>query len=164
MSALAREVARKLLDAKARLVTAESCTGGWIAKLCTDIAGSSDWFDCGYVVYSNAAKQRDLGVPQDVLEKHGAVSEQTVKALALNAIARTNANVSLAVSGIAGPTGGVPEKPVGTVWFAVGFKRYLQPAVETHQLTFTGDRDVVRRKAVEFGLSLVLDLPLNGKA
>src|SRR5688572_6722010 len=123
MSALAREVARKLLDAKARLVTAESCTGGWIAKLCTDIAGSSDWYDCGYVVYSNAAKQRDLGVPQDVLEKHGAVSEQTVKALALNAIARTNANVSLAVSGIAGPTGGVPGKPVGTVWFAVGFKR-----------------------------------------
>ena len=103
LAALAREVGVAAARAPRRLVTAESCTGGWIAKLCTDIAGSSDWFDCGFVCYSNAAKTRDLGVPEKLIESEGAVSDAVVRAMAEGAIARTGANVALAVSGIAGP-------------------------------------------------------------
>ena len=114
--------ASRLHESARRLVTAESCTGGWIAKLCTDIAGSSDWFDCGFVCYSNAAKTRDLGVPEKLIETEGAVSDAVVRAMAEGAIARTGANVAIAVSGIAGPGGAVPGKPVGTVWFALAQK------------------------------------------
>ena len=105
LSALAREVGVRLLESKRRLATAESCTGGWIAKLCTDIAGSSDWFDCGFVCYSNAAKVRDLGVAEKLIESTGAVSDEVVRAMAEGAIDRTGASVALAVSGIAGPSG-----------------------------------------------------------
>src|SRR3954463_16413568 len=122
LSALAREVGQRLLESKRRLVCAESCTGGWIAKLCTDIAGSSDWFDCGVVCYSNAAKVRDLGVPARVIESEGAVSEPVVRAMAEGAIERTGGSVAIAVSGIAGPGGAVPGKPVGTVWFALAHR------------------------------------------
>src|SRR3954452_13200496 len=94
-----------LLASKRRLVTAESCTGGWIAKLCTDIAGSSDWFDCGFVCYSNAAKIRDLGVAPKLIETEGAVSETVVRAMAEGALERAQADVAMAVSGIAGPSG-----------------------------------------------------------
>ena len=107
--------------------TAESCTGGWIAKLCTDIPGSSDWFDCGFVCYSNAAKARDLGVPEKLIEAEGAVSDAVVRAMAEGALARTGANVAMAVSGIAGPSGAVPGKPVGTVWFALA-QKHRRPA------------------------------------
>src|SRR4029079_8782572 len=104
LAVLRREVAERLLSAKRRLATAESCTGGWIAKLCTDIAGSSDWFECGFVCYSNAAKTRDLGVPEKLIESEGAVSDAVVRAMAEGAIERTDANVGIAVSGIAGPS------------------------------------------------------------
>jgi len=113
-------VARWALGAKHRIVTAESCTGGWIAKAFTDAAGSSRWFECGYVTYSNAAKVRDLGVSSRTLDEHGAVSEATVREMAAGALRVSGADVSIAVSGIAGPDGGSAEKPVGTVWFCVG--------------------------------------------
>jgi nicotinamide-nucleotide amidase len=120
LSELVALVARWALDAKCRIVTAESCTGGWIAKVFTDAAGSSRWFECGYVTYSNEAKARDLGVSWRTLKEHGAVSEPTVREMAAGALRVTGADVSIAVSGIAGPDGGSAEKPVGTVWFCVG--------------------------------------------
>src|SRR6186713_1241527 len=120
---LSQEVGALLAAAKRRLVTAESCTGGWIAKLCTDIPGSSDWFDCGFVCYSNAAKSRDLGVPEKLIQSEGAVSDEVVRAMAEGAIARTHASVAIAVSGIAGPSGAVAGKPVGTVWYALAYRQ-----------------------------------------
>jgi nicotinamide-nucleotide amidase len=118
---LATRVGRRLLAAKRRMVSAESCTGGWIAKAMTDVPGSSQWFECGYVTYSNAAKMRDLGVSKATLDAHGAVSAATVLEMASGALRLSGADVAIAVSGIAGPDGGVPGKPVGTVWFASGF-------------------------------------------
>jgi nicotinamide-nucleotide amidase len=123
LSELVELVARWALGARYRIVTAESCTGGWIAKAFTDVTGSSQWFECGYVTYSNVAKARDLGVSQRTLEEHGAVSEPTVREMAAGALRGTGADVSIAVSGIAGPDGGSAEKPVGTVWFCVGRRR-----------------------------------------
>ena len=120
LSELVALVARWALGAKYRIVTAESCTGGWIAKAFTDAAGSSRWFEGGYVTYSNTAKTRDLGVSERTLAEHGAVSEPTVREMAAGALRATGADVSIAVSGIAGPDGGSIEKPVGTVWFCVG--------------------------------------------
>jgi nicotinamide-nucleotide amidase len=120
LSELVARVTRWALGAKYRIVTAESCTGGWIAKVFTDAAGSSRWFECGYVTYSNEAKARDLGVSWRTLNEHGAVSEPTVREMAAGALQVTGADVSIAVSGIAGPDGGSAEKPVGTVWFCVG--------------------------------------------
>ena len=117
---LVARIARWALGAQYRIVTAESCTGGWIAKVFTDAAGSSRWFECGYVTYSNEAKARDLGVSWRTLKEHGAVSEPTVREMAAGALRATGADVSIAVSGIAGPDGGSTEKPVGTVWFCVG--------------------------------------------
>jgi nicotinamide-nucleotide amidase len=117
---LVARVARWALGAQYRIATAESCTGGWIAKVFTDVAGSSRWFECGYVTYSNEAKARDLGVSWRTLQEHGAVSEPTVREMAAGALRATGADVSIAVSGIAGPDGGSAEKPVGTVWLCVG--------------------------------------------
>src|SRR5215470_9264178 len=120
LAELVARVARWALGAKYRIVTAESCTGGWIAKVFTDAAGSSRWFDCGYVAYSNEAKVRDLGVSARTLVEHGAVSEATVREMAAGALRVSGAQASIAVTGIAGPDGGSPEKPVGTVWFCAG--------------------------------------------
>jgi nicotinamide-nucleotide amidase len=159
LSALTREVGAQLLAAKRRLVTAESCTGGWLAKLCTDIAGSSDWFDCGFVCYSNAAKARDLGVPERLIETEGAVSDAVVRAMAEGAIERTSANVAIAVSGIAGPGGAVPGKPVGTVWFALAHRHEERLVCQGHLIQFDGNRDAVRRQAVEYALNLLRVLP-----
>jgi nicotinamide-nucleotide amidase len=159
LSNLSREVGARLLAAGRRLVCAESCTGGWIAKLCTDIAGSSDWFDCGFVCYSNAAKTRDLGVPEKLIESEGAVSDAVVRAMAEGALARTQANVAIAVSGIAGPGGAVPGKPVGTVWFALAHRQEDRLECQGHLIQFDGDRDAVRRQAVEYALNLLRALP-----
>jgi len=159
LSALAREVGTRLLESRRRLVTAESCTGGWIAKLCTDIAGSSDWFDCGFVCYSNAAKTRDLGVSARLIESDGAVSEPVVRAMAEGALERTGADVAIAVSGIAGPGGAVPGKPVGTVWFALAHRTGIGLACQGHLIQFDGNRDAVRRLAVEFALAQLRSLP-----
>lgn len=131
------------------LATAESCTGGWIAQVVTATAGSSSWFDCGFVSYSNAAKQSLLGVAPATLLEHGAVSEQTVREMASGAIARSRAQVALAVSGIAGPGGAVPGKPVGTVCFAWALPDGTLIA-ETHR--FAGDREAVRHQTVVHAL------------
>lgn len=151
----AERIAQALRRAGARLVTAESCTGGWIAKACTDLAGSSDWFECGYVTYSNEAKTRDLGVAPTTLERHGAVSEAVVREMAEGALQRSDAQVAVATSGIAGPGGAVPGKPVGTVWFAVSLR--IRNETETHAEAklFDGDREAVRRASVEYALELV---------
>ncbi len=155
---------RHLLGAGARLATAESCTAGWIAKVLTDVPGSSDWFESGYVCYSDAAKQRDLGVAAATLRTQGAVSEPTVHEMAAGALERTGADLALSVSGIAGPTGAVSGKPVGTVWFALAHRRGQAVEVVARVKFFKGDRDAVRRKSVQFALQLVLALELPAAA
>lgn len=136
------------------LATAESCTGGWIAKVLTDIAGSSAWFERGFVTYSNAAKAELLGVHQTTLVVHGAVSGETVIAMAEGALARSRADTALAVSGIAGPDGGTPDKPVGTVWIAWSVK---DAATRCRRYAFGGDREAVRRQSVIAALEGLLD-------
>jgi nicotinamide-nucleotide amidase len=130
-------------------VSAESCTGGWISKVATDIAGSSAWFDRGFVTYSNAAKQAMLGVRAETLDTHGAVSEPVVLEMVAGALGRSQAQVAVAVSGIAGPGGGSPDKPVGTVWLA-----WSVPGTPpwSQRLQLTGDREAVRRQAVQAAL------------
>jgi len=162
LASLAGEVGAALQAAGRRVVTAESCTGGWIAKLCTDIAGSSEWFDCGFVCYSNAAKTRDLGVPEKLIDAEGAVSDAVVRAMAEGAIERTGATVAVAVSGIAGPGGAVPGKPVGMVWFALAHKFEDRLECQGHLIHLAGDRDAVRRQAAQYALNLLRTLPPAG--
>jgi nicotinamide-nucleotide amidase len=151
---LARRVGAQLLARGALLVTAESCTGGWVAKCVTDIAGSSQWFECGFVTYSNAAKREQLGVAAATLERAGAVSEATVAEMARGALRHSRADLALAVSGIAGPGGAVPGKPVGTVCFA-WCRRGAAARVET--CCFSGDRGAIRQQAVRHALQGLLD-------
>ncbi len=160
---LAARVAHKLRAAERRLVTAESCTGGWVAKTLTDVPGSSQWFECGYVTYSNAAKMRDLKVAGTTLDSFGAVSEQVVREMAEGALRGTGATVALAVSGIAGPDGGTPEKPVGTVWFCAAARQGAATDIIAEEKRFTGDRAFVRSRSVEHALRLILrlDLPVR---
>ena len=131
------------------LATAESCTGGWIAKACTDLAGSSEWFESAAVTYSNRAKQALLGVSAATLEKHGAVSRECALEMVVGVLARFEASVAVAVTGIAGPTGGTPDKPVGTVWIA--WQRRGGAAL-AEVFRFGGDRDAVRRQTVAAAL------------
>ncbi|MEP7311650.1 MAG: nicotinamide-nucleotide amidohydrolase family protein [Pseudomonadota bacterium] len=153
---LAAAVGRHLLVAGRRAVTIESCTGGYLAKLCTDIAGSSRWFESGYVTYSNSAKERDVGVQPLTLEKHGAVSEATVVEMARGALFRTHADVALAISGVAGPDGGTERTPVGTVWFAQLWREGDGLRNRAARELFAGDRDAVRRQAVAHALQMLL--------
>lgn len=134
------------------LATAESCTGGLIAAACTDLAGSSDWFERGFVTYSNRAKTELLGVPEALLAAHGAVSEPVARAMAMGALQRSRAQCSVAVTGIAGPGGGSAGKPVGTVWFGWCI------AGQTHaeRMLFTGDRAQVRAATVAHALQRLL--------
>lgn len=130
---------------KLRMATAESCTGGGIAKALTDLAGSSDWLECGFVTYSNESKQSMLGVEARTLNEQGAVSEAVVVEMALGAVARSNAQLAVAVSGVAGPGGGSAEKPVGMVWIAWA----LEDDVSTTCFHFQGDRESVRYQTIE---------------
>ncbi len=157
---LAVRVGQRLLAARCRLATAESCTGGWIAKAMTDVPGSSQWFECGYVVYSNTAKMRDLGVSDQTLKEHGAVSEATVREMAAGAARVSGAEVAVAVSGVAGPDGGTPEKPVGTVWIGLAVRRREVFELSAHLECFPGDREAVRRRTVELALQLILEVEL----
>lgn len=135
------------------LVTAESCTGGWIAKTVTDVAGCSDWFDCGLAAYSYEAKQALLGVRPETLMEHGAVSRETVLEMVSGALVHSGASVAVAVTGIAGPSGGTEDKPVGTVW--IGWKRRGgYPRAEVFH--FDGDRDAVRRQTVAAAINGLL--------
>jgi nicotinamide-nucleotide amidase len=145
----AREVGERLVVLGQTLVTAESCTGGWIAKTITDVSGSSGWFDCGMVAYSYEAKQGLLGVRPETLIRHGAVSEETVLEMVSGALIHSGAGVGVAVTGIAGPSGGTPDKPVGTVWIAWK-RRGGYPVMK--QFRFDGDRDSVRRQTVAAAL------------
>ena len=152
---IARQIAERLKARGGMIVTAESCTGGWVAQELTAIAGSSAWFERGFVTYSNEAKQEMLGVRAETLEKHGAVSEETAREMAQGALERSRGTVSLAITGIAGPTGGTAAKPIGTVCFAWATK--AKPAwAETRH--FSGDREAVRRQSVEHALKKVLAL------
>ena len=146
---LAERLGASLRDAKQMLVTAESCTGGWIAKAVTDVAGSSDWFDCGLAAYSYEAKQRLLGVRAETLEHFGAVSRETVLEMVSGALVHSGSTIAVAVTGIAGPGGGTDDKPVGTVWIAWK-RRGGYPQAELFH--FDGDRDAVRRQTVAAAL------------
>lgn len=152
MEALAKKLGERLKAAKAALVTAESCTGGWAAQVVTSVSGSSEWFERGFVSYSNAAKQELLGVQAETLARHGAVSEETAREMALGALARAKATHALAITGVAGPSGGSRDKPVGTVCFA-----WADAAgCRSETVRFSGDREAVRRQSVIHSLEGVL--------
>ena len=143
-----------LLGRQQKVCTAESCTGGLIAKTCTDLAGSSDWFERGFVSYSNAAKNEMLGVPASIIEDYGAVSEPVATEMARGALQHSHASFAVAVTGIAGPGGGSDEKPVGTVWIAVASADEL--VANLYQ--FGGDREAVRVATLIAALEALIDL------
>jgi nicotinamide-nucleotide amidase len=156
LHALSAAVGAACLSSGAVIAAAESCTGGWVAEVLTATAGSSAWFDCGFVTYSNAAKQRLLGVAQTTLGAHGAVSEAVALEMARGALANSSASVALSITGIAGPGGATPGKPVGTVCFGWVVKGGVERSETRH---FDGDRETVRRLSVRHTLTALLALP-----
>ena len=162
---LTEQLADVLLQHGWALATAESCTGGMIASRCTDLSGSSHWFERGFVTYSNEAKHEMLGVDSALIAEHGAVSEAVAQAMALGALRHSRAQVSIAVTGIAGPTGGSAEKPIGTVWFSWATPSDAGPTlgaetawVKTEVMHFSGDRATVREAATQHALQTLLSL------
>ncbi|MDN5871825.1 MAG: CinA family protein [Nitrococcus sp.] len=155
LASLAREVGERLHCLGLRLATTESCTGGWVAKVITDVPGSSQWFERGVIVYSNAAKMELLGVPKSTLETYGAVSQEVAAEMARGIITRALAEVSLAVTGIAGPDGGTSAKPVGLVWLAWCRIGTAPVTCERH---FQGGREDIRRQAVAAALQGLIRL------
>ena len=155
ISSLIHQLATLLQDEKKMLCTAESCTGGGVAYYLTSLAGVSTWFDRSFVTYSNEAKKEMLGVNEKTLLTFGAVSQETVKEMAEGALKNSHAQVSIAITGIAGPTGGSDEKPVGTVWF--GFGREGVETV-THLAQLQGDREAIRTQSIEIALQKLVDL------
>lgn len=150
LQTLVETLAQKMISGNLKLASAESCTGGWLAKVVTDLAGSSHWFECALVTYSNQSKQGLLGVDSHLLDQHGAVSQPVVKAMVLGLLERCNANIGVSISGIAGPGGGSEQKPVGTVWIAWATPGQLSQAT---QFNFEGDRSQIRLQAVFEALS-----------
>lgn len=161
LESAAQEAGRTLLAAGWRVATAESCTGGWIAKCLTDIAGSSSWFERGYVTYSNASKMQALAVRSTTLQAHGAVSAETASEMAMGALAHSGADLAVSVTGVAGPDGGSVDKPVGLVWLALA-RRDGPPITEAHR--FLGDRSAVRSAAVAAALRLLIEAARAGLA
>jgi nicotinamide-nucleotide amidase len=155
LTPLATLLGAHLREQEMLLATAESCTGGWVAQAVTAVAGSSRWFERGFVTYSNEAKMEMLHVRADTLHAHGAVSEQTAREMAVGALAHSHAHVAVAITGIAGPDGGTVEKPVGTVCFAWARTNRKVQAETRH---FTGDRESVRQQSVSVALQGVIDL------
>lgn len=151
-----RRLAGQILRRGGKLATAESCTGGLIAKCITDLPGSSAWYDRGWVTYSDAAKHDQLGVAPGQIRRHGAVSEQVARAMARGALRMSGADVAVAVTGIAGPDGGSPAKPVGTVWIAWACRRGTRTAVRARLFRFKGSRDAVRRRTAAAALEGLL--------
>ena len=149
---LAEKVGEALKSKRLLLTVAESCTGGAICSAITDIAGCSDWFECGFVVYSNASKNEILNIPASLIAQHGAVSEEIAAAMAQGALAQCDAHISVSTTGIAGPTGAVPGKPVGTVCFAW----VVGGVTHTERLVFSGDRRAVREQSVVHALDRLL--------
>jgi nicotinamide-nucleotide amidase len=152
LATLALAAGRSLRKARLSIATAESCTGGLIAKCLTDIAGSSDYFERGWVTYSNGAKHAELGVPEALLSRYGAVSEEVALAMARGALRKSTARVAIAVTGVAGPAGGTAAKPVGTVWIAWGLKREQGTVAYARRFRFRGGRNAVRRQAAAAAL------------
>ena len=157
----ALKIGAALSDHGYSLATAESCTGGWIAKAITDVPGSSGWFERGFITYSNRSKTEQLGVTAALISEYGAVSAQVVEAMARGALKYSPADIAVAVSGIAGPEGGSPEKPVGTVWFAWAIRADGQNRVHSERSHFGGSREEVRYAAAEHGLSGILEILLR---
>ncbi len=152
--ALVQQLATRLLQRQQKVCTAESCTGGLIAKTLTDLAGSSDWFERGFVTYSNLAKSEMLAVPASIIDDYGAVSEPVATAMASGALRHSQADFAVAVTGVAGPGGGSAEKPVGMVWIAVA-------SVDEHtanRFQFNGDREAIREASLESALEALIDL------
>lgn len=149
------EIAALFLKNQWRLATAESCTGGLVASSITALAGSSDWFERGYVTYSNQAKSEDIGVDARLIEQHGAVSEEVARAMAQGAKQSSRSNVTLSITGIAGPTGGSTEKPIGTIWFAWALH---DGSVVAEKKLFSGDREAIRVQACDYSLARLLEL------
>ena len=156
---LIQQVAALLLNQQQQLATAESCTGGWLAKCCTDLAGSSTWFDRGFIPYSNQAKQDLLSVSATTLERYGAVSVETATEMAEGTLMHSQASISVAITGIAGPSGGTVDKPVGTICFA--FSRQNHPTISA-QHVFNGDREMIRRQAVATALQGIIKNARDG--
>ncbi len=152
--ALVEQLAAQLLARQWMLATAESCTGGLLAGACTDLSGSSNWFERGYVSYSNAAKTELLDVPAALIAQHGAVSEPVARAMAAGALRHSAAQLAVAVTGVAGPTGGTADKPVGLVWFAYA----LPGSVLSEKRHFPGDRAAVRAATVHHALQRLTEL------
>jgi len=152
---LASELGQRLRTRQLMLATAESCTGGWVSKVVTDIPGSSSWFDRGFVTYSNGAKQDMLGVSAAAISDHGAVSKEVALEMAQGALAHSSAGVAIAVTGIAGPDGGTEDKPVGTVCFAWALEGQ-EPS--SQRVQFAGDRNEVRHQSVRLALERLLEL------
>jgi len=155
MTDILGKVSKKMHENNLSLASAESCTGGWVAKQMTDLEGSSTIFDRGFVTYSNQAKQDMLGVSSKTLDNYGAVSEQVAIEMVEGALKNSQADIALSITGVAGPGGGTAEKPVGTVWFA-WMKRGSQPSVK--KLLIEGNRDQVRKQAVDFSLVGIIKL------
>ena len=153
------KLAQLMLDRNWRMATVESCTGGWIAQSLTSLSGSSDWFDCGLVTYSNRAKERFAGVSQELIAAHGAVSAEVALAMAAGARSRINVEVVVAVTGIAGPSGGSEQKPVGTVYIAWEIAG-RDPLVE--RFHFHGDREAIRRQSVATAIEELINCLENG--
>lgn len=145
---IVEQLAVLLIKNNKQLTVAESCTGGWVAKVLTDMPGSSTWFERGFVTYSNQAKQEMLGVAESTLDDYGAVSQETVIEMARGALKNSHADFSLSISGIAGPDGGSIDKPVGLVWFAWAEKPDKEKNIIAEQKNFSGDRNAVREQAV----------------
>ena len=156
---IAVELGCVLLDNGASLVTAESCTGGLVAKLMTDVAGSSAWFDRAFITYTHQAKQDMLAVSRASIAEHGAVSKPVVQQMAAGALAASDAQISIAISGVAGPSGGSSAKPIGTVWFAWGYNSEL---IIAERRLFDGDRQHIRQCAAEHAMSRVIEHLLSG--
>ena len=152
---ITQELARVLIKNHWHLSTAESCTGGMVAASITELAGSSEWFERGYVTYSNQSKSEDIDVSQNLIEQHGAVSDQVARAMALGAKQNSGSDLSLSITGIAGPTGGSPEKPIGTVCFAWALANDQIVSETKH---FEGNRQQIRQQACDFSLRKLLSL------
>ena len=150
----AQSLGDKLRRTNKFLATAESCTGGWVGKVITDVPGSSHWYDRGFITYTNESKRELLGVPDEIIRRYGAVSEQTAQAMVVGVLQHSAADVALSITGIAGPGGGSETKPVGFVWFGWGQRH---GNVQTQSYTFLGDREAIRRQAVWHTLLVLQD-------
>lgn len=160
-SATILKLAEQLTRLQAFMATAESCTGGGIAQALTAVPGSSAWFDAGFVTYSNQSKSRLLNVPAEVIAEHGAVSEAVVRAMVAGAVTNSEASFAVAVSGVAGPGGGSPEKPVGTVWIAWGGYSDDGDDIQAECFLFDGNREAVREQTIDTALSRLLNFLNN---